>query len=707
MSCTDWPWKPFMVMATLALSLGAPAALACSPSFPNRFLTEGEEVILLMPDASFRHELARLAPEPPPFRASAPVRDTFAATTKADLEDLATALEDTQLSASDRTLILDKHRFFRKLLQKHAMARYCSGQGWFGRKGQFGRMACEWDQDDPDPADLMTSVVPAGLPEEFLLYTLGAVAFHQDRLADACAAWQAVLELPAGEREFRSTWAAYMLGRAWLHQDPVQAIPWFARVRSLAEQGFSDSLGLAADSLGWEARFELDRGRCQRAIELYLQQFAAGDANVAISLRDVAALVVLGGSWPAVADQLSRRVVTAYLLSYRVFHHPEDLQQWLQAVEQAGAGELAGADRLAWLSYQAGDMDGARRWLDLAPGDQPIARWLEVKLLLRAGRLDQAKALLATLVRSDQPGRPNAGDMEAPYPFMEQYPGWSDPRYTEPFDVTAGDLGVLHLAAGEFTEALDAFLRSGSWHDAAYVAERVLTPAELIAFVDSYQPPPAPGDLGWMWGRPEDFRVGLRHLLARRLARLGRWSEAQAYFPPEFGWLAEAITEHLARGRTAARSQPQRAADLWQAAQLQSQAGLDLLGTEVEPDWVVYQGSYSDTAMSAARKGTTRSVYGATGEELERLRQHQVEPKKRYHYRYCTAELAWEAAGMMPDNSPRTAEVLCVAGSWLKHRDPEAADRFYKALVRRCRQTQLGQEAERRKWFPQCQARLP
>jgi LysM repeat protein len=58
----------------------------------------------------------------------------------------------------------------------------------------------------------------------------------------------------------------------------------------------------------------------------------------------------------------------------------------------------------------------------------------------------------------------------------------------------------------------------------------------------------------------------------------------------------------------------------------------------------------------------------------------------------------------MPDNSDETARVLCIGGSWLKNRDPEAADLFYKALVRRNRKTALGMEAERIRWFPKLDA---
>jgi len=55
---------------------------------------------------------------------------------------------------------------------------------------------------------------------------------------------------------------------------------------------------------------------------------------------------------------------------------------------------------------------------------------------------------------------------------------------------------------------------------------------------------------------------------------------------------------------------------------------------------------------------------------------------------------------LMPDNSEETARVLCIAGSWMKGKDPNEADRFYKELVIRCPKTKLGQEAEKLRWFP-------
>jgi len=89
----------------------------------------------------------------------------------------------------------------------------------------------------------------------------------------------------------------------------------------------------------------------------------------------------------------------------------------------------------------------------------------------------------------------------------------------------------------------------------------------------------------------------------------------------------------------------------------------------------------------------------STADERFRLKQNVV-PERRYHYRYIAVEFAWQAADLLPDEWNETARVLCIAGSWLAAKEPKAADRFYKALVRRCGTTKLGKEADKLRWFP-------
>ncbi|HOF38945.1 MAG TPA: hypothetical protein PLD73_02655 [Candidatus Hydrogenedentes bacterium] len=82
------------------------------------------------------------------------------------------------------------------------------------------------------------------------------------------------------------------------------------------------------------------------------------------------------------------------------------------------------------------------------------------------------------------------------------------------------------------------------------------------------------------------------------------------------------------------------------------------------------------------------------------MARHAIKPDKRFHYRYVAAELMWEASRLLPNNDPMTARALYDAGRWLMDRDPEAADKYYKALVRRCRKLPVAQQADERRWFP-------
>ena len=87
-------------------------------------------------------------------------------------------------------------------------------------------------------------------------------------------------------------------------------------------------------------------------------------------------------------------------------------------------------------------------------------------------------------------------------------------------------------------------------------------------------------------------------------------------------------------------------------------------------------------------------------DERERLAKNGPETDLRYHYRYVAADMAHRAALMFPKNHEEAALMLCVGGSWLRAKDPRAADKLYKALVRRNRNVPLGRKADAARWFP-------
>jgi hypothetical protein len=294
-----------------------------------------------------------------------------------------------------------------------------------------------------------------------------------------------------------------------------------------------------------------------------------------------------------------------------------------------------------------------------------------------------------------------------------------------------GELGALQLVRRQYYEALDTLLHSGYWSDAAYVAEYVLTADELAAYVERQWALSEPGDADPNEANPEQLyywsgnvfpgatRTAIRYLTGRRLARLQRWDEAADFYPSR--WRARLVTfvDALQRGQDESLAREARAEALWQAAQIARHEGMELFGTEVEPDWQMFGGQYDWSHVSQLRGASPdengiRRIEGfpwfereipmkltaSSLDEQRRLGRHKPTPNARFHYRYTAAELAWEAAQLMPDNSEATARVLWTAGTWMKTRDPLFADRFYKALVRRCGVTILGQEADRLRWFP-------
>lgn len=646
------------------------SALACGPNFPNRLLLMGDSAVLCAPTAEFTLEVKRFAPKTAPFISIPPTKDSSPQqqSADADLADLRAALG--QAANQD---LLDAYSRIRAQLA----------------------------------ANTKTDDLPPNLPAEFSLYLRGLIHHHTAHPAEARALWTQLLSLPDNQRRYRSTWAAFMLGKSFLPDDPAQAITHFQRTRALAAAGFPDPLGLAASSLGWEARAELDLGHLTRATDLYLQQLASGDPTSAMSLRLVAARIAAGD--PRLLDTLAadlptQRLITAYIVARggSIVSYPRPLTKdftaaWLATLERTTPRDTTTADRIAWAAYQNADFEATDRWLKLADENAPLALWLRAKLLLRAGKLDDAAALLARASRA--------------FPANETW-SWLgaesedfDTSAIRPANQTLGESGVILLTRRHYTEALDALLRAGFWGDAAYIAERVLTTDELRAYIDRTWPPdrvnPEPHDEYSGSARPEHYAADLRYLLARRLIRLQRFDEAAPYLPVAFRDQLASLATSLRSGRDKTQPAAKRATALWSAALLTRDRGLELLGTEMAPDAGIYGGNFAISFdRTPGPRQPPQALVPASPDELERASSSAPDPNRRFHYRFIAAQIAWEAAELLPDNDTTTAAILCTAGTWLKALDPKQADRFYKALARRCPSTDLGKEATRLHWFP-------
>ncbi|MDB6017213.1 MAG: hypothetical protein JWR19_1702 [Pedosphaera sp.] len=710
--------KNHEVFTLVLIITGASRLFACGPTFPNNLLNGGDASVLAAPVVNFSGELEQMKLGPPKFTANITTNSYTVDTMEADVSDLHAALKKAGVETREKERILKAYRAEREKLRLNAetMARWRRDE-WSWEDGSYKK------KDKGSAPNLEEITIVPGLPEEFADYFRGSIAYHRGETNDARIIWQALLDRPKSERHFRSTWAAFMLGQLCGPEESESAISYFAQVRTLAREGFADTLGLAAASFGQEARVDLKQNKFEPAIEFYLQQYSAGDPSAIGSLGFAArdALREGTGELPNLAkNPRTQRLITAYIISRGkerpvLGEHAQDvIKTWLDAVETAEVRDVESAEQLALAAYQNGDMDLAQRWIDRAPST-PTAQWLQAKLLLRDGKLDRAASLLAHVVRLF-PLEPRSTNEVAEtslkdnlyMPFSDYYP---DTGLVA--NQILGELGVLHLARREYQESLDALLRSGHWMDAAYVAERVLTVDELKTYVNRNWPAmddreaPAPklesADAELSYNQETNTaKQEIRYLLARRLTRLCRGGEAREYYPKELQPRYAFLILALNTGRDETLPAETRATALFKAATITRHEGMELLGTELAPDYAVHGGSFDyGVDVDCRTNNPNGSVLSATPDELHRYTQNHADPEARYHYRYQAAFIALEAAKLMPNNSDATARVLCTAGSWLKRRDPETADLFYKALVRRCRNTAIGAEADRKRWFPE------
>ena len=646
------------VAATVACVLFPAAVLACGPDFPAELLGDRAATLAGLPEGAFYFEATRLAVAAQRFPVVDP-RDDYAP--------------------------VDPRKPTRASIE----------QGWWGDR--YERIAKLREATDASTA----FAASVGLPAEVRHYVAGAVAYDKGDLRTAAERFQVVLELPADERAHYALWAQYMLGRIAHDQHrAADASAAFAAVRTQVTQGAQDPLGVAAASLGEQARVHLETGDDAAAVALYAQQAALGSISGRNSLLFMARAIVADDArlQRAVGDPVAQRLLVAYLFSRSgelnetsaeadvnapdMPSTPQKITRFLAAVERLGLDHVEGADRLAALAYRGANYDLAAK---LAPKQSSgLAWWVRAKLALRAG--DAAAAAQAYAQASKA------------FPSDEQ---WGTPQMAiyeaiKPQCRVEGEHGTLALSRGEYQQAMEHLYNAASeyWSDAAYVAERVLSVDELKAFVDAHAPRPSAaekksgGGQDGGYGLPESPASALRTLLARRLLRAERFDEALAYFDDP-ALHAKAQTYVDAR-RAATHGDRIEQAQAWYAAAHAARFdGMDLLGYELDPDYQVYAGDFdlhgnasSDAAAPLTRDDLAVPKEFSSKDEPVRVAATRAQPLQRFHYRYNAVDFAQKAADLLPARTQAFAAVLCHATSWLIDRDPPVAEQVYKRYLK-------------------------
>src|SRR6266403_2447710 len=639
-------------------------------------------------------------------------------TTDVDVKDFAAALQDGRIKPENPEKATDLHKAARALLTK---------------------------------VDAKTTdTLPEEFASEFADYHRGALAYRLKDWDKARKAWEELLSHPAGERHYRTVWAAFMLGKVALKTGSAEAVQWFQRTRDLAREGFADSLGMAADSYGWEGRSEWKQNHPDKAAKLFLIQLALGDESAIVSLKalipyrePIEGMLNYGPEseerqgWSAeqkkadeqqtlfdlktaAKDPLLRRLVTAHILatessaalseeeSWAETPRVSRCSRWLSVIKEAHLDQFEDAEYLGWVAYTNGKYQDAAHWLDLAKSDTPAACWLRAKLQRRAGKLEDAAHSMAKAWQSMQP--------------IETYTGWAgvsgqgeDEVHREGgswsfVESASGDLGALGLERATFTPAIDVLRKGGLFDDMAFVAERVLTADELKAYVDQL-----PVQSGTPDSTDKDSTGKLRYLLGRRLVREDRYAEAAHYLAAPYDRVLDEYVKALKGGADEKRPRLERARAWFTAAWIARYDGMEIMGTEGFPDGFSFGGDfelpdlakqrqsgvYQITQYKDGKEKTTTApiVVKTTKPELQRLTKNKISPDVRFHYRVIAGALAMRAAGFLEDNSAELADVVNTAGLWVKDRDEKTGDRYYQVLEKRCAQTEIGRAAIAKHWF--------
>lgn len=720
----------YLLILAMTFTVFSSAALACGPEFEEAYLVRGaEEDFFAVPEGNFLSELEHIANK---NKKEVESRG-YEGSANADIHDLEEALGKLGRFWWQRRSAIKSYSEVREELARFIKENPISDEwnwwaGPFGRKA-IGRLEKKFSLGGNFKFNKY-------IPEEFCLYLKGAIAYHNNDTELAIELWKQLLALRPAERRFKSVWASFMIGKAYLSLGMAkESIPYFEQTRKLESEGYKDTLNLSVDSISWQARAEYEIGEIIASMHHYFEVLDSVSLSwVCGSLAEDEDIVF--------QDNLCRRIFLGWLVSRdRLSDGKSMLPQYLEVIRKVGSGiDHEDADRVAWILYNKGDFTGAKEWLSGAGEKTALGRWLWTKLMLREGNNSAAVKELQELL-----------------PFLDKNEEWNK-RFSVEEKKAYLCMGMLELNRKDYLSAFRILCQGAYWEDVAYVAEKVLTPDELenalspnerklsertLKDADSF----SLHHLSHSFN-DESFYSALRYLLARRYARLGDWNKAVEYMPEivrissgyfdgtdqydvvHLKQLASEMKKLLDQAGDEALRARKRAKCYYEAAIMMRKYGMELSGTELDPDWFDYGGDYDqDSSMeqrfgilTGAREGRygeewnkeakdkllskrarmekERQFFDGSEDEEKRVLVSLPDPMKRYHYRYRAAELMWKSAELLPVNDKLKAKALCVGGTFIKVRDPQYALKFYNELVATCPDTKLGREAVKLKWFP-------
>lgn len=478
------------------------------------------------------------------------------------------------------------------------------------------------------------------------------------------AAWRKLLSLPEKERRSRTAQTLYLLGNLQAQENPREAYGWYQKLRAVVNRGLPDPRQLAAGSFRTNYFYAKDPVQRLRYLVLAAAFGSCPDAGTP-EVSD-------GRPWnPCPFRQELWRELCAMIRQnpHRFLRDPltaEVAVLFRPELIRHVSGPFVCGERLAMRAFQRGAFDDCRKLLAASRSDSPVRLFLEARLARRDGDGGRAAELLRKWLELDRRRKePQAAERSICFTpaghSFSSFPEWRGIFWRESCrrdspsgrgigEEVRGEVGAMLYRKRLFQEALYSFLLGNAWSDAALVAEEHLDVTGLREFVDAHENNPR---------LPERMSRKLRHLLARRLMREGRFEEAGRYFPADLRAAWRDFAEQAAAAKDPALSAERRAAANFRLGQIMLRHDIALFGYELSPDFFICDGQYDQYPI---KQRMNRSL-------------------PRFHYRLREAGYFQQAGELSSEPSFRFLASLA-GGLVLRNRTPKLAEPFYHQLVR-------------------------
>ena len=542
--------------------------------------------------------------------------------------------------------------------------------------------------------------IPAEM-EEFRLYYLGKEELV--KTPEKAESWEKLLTLPPERRHFRTTWILYLKGNL----DKANIHARAAEVRKAIDAGFADSQGLGWGSYKQEMRYgtdpvktiraavEAQRGAMDHNMIKYLSYYnrkfcIRGDLFAELTEKEYQALL---------ADPVCREIVLIY---------ENDVKK---LIARSANLKFRCIDILAFRAWENGDVKQTETYLAMLEKPTLLSVYVESELARYHGSVDLAAKKLRQWLKMAEKVSPltdmkllNRGADEDFYRFIIP-DDWKSEIY--------GILGYTMVLKRNFMDAARFFYESGQGEsDLPYIAERFLTLEQLVEFVDSISEDANIKDERSC--KPHMVKM-MRHLTARRAFREEKFDIAKKYMPDDYKGYMKQYLEFLAIGRDTKKGANERGIALYNAAKIMRYKGLELCGTETDPDnfrhngnFTLVENRYHPSCKKCKYDRHLGSWYfckehynnGEWKPGLNAAKNYLTVPAyQRWHYRYRAADLLLEAGDIAQDPE-LLALINYFGGECLRKTSPYEADVFYKRLVNQSRHTKFGKLADELRWFP-------